>query len=318
VVQSNRAHRYTVPITVGGVQIEAALDSGSTGLRILPGVVPAAAQESSGRRSTYGYGNGVQFVGVVAEADMTIGVSGHAKFQQIVTVGCLPGLSTCQATMVKPEEFGIESEGLPNEGFKAILGINMASDIVPNPLMVLGAKRWIVELPRPREGKPGRLVLNPTDAEVADYKLLQIDGQFANQHGGLHDAIEGCLLNQATKESICGPTHLDTGAPRMQVQMSDPPERWPPRTRVTMTFFDKNKPVIAADFSIGEGPGSPLLFRSQPQPPAPAPAPGSGLRFRSRPQPQAPGTTIYLGILPYFAFSALYDPEAKIIGLKAR
>jgi hypothetical protein len=69
---------------------------------------------------------------------------------------------------------------------------------------------------------------------------------------------------------------------------------------------------------IGEGPGSPLLFRSQSQPQPQAPAPGSRLLFRSQPQPQAPGTYIYLGILPYFAFSTLYDPEAKIIGLKAR
>jgi hypothetical protein len=297
VVQTNGQHRYTVPITVGGVQIEAPLDSGSTGMRILPGVVPAQAEQSSGRRTSYSYDNGVEFDGVVVEADMTLGASGRVKFQQIEKVGCKPGLAACQATRVRPEEFGIESGGLPNEGFKAILGINMASDAAPNPLMALGVKRWIIELPRPGEDKPGRLVLNPGDAEVADYKLFRIDGQFANRRGGLHDAIQGCLVNQATKKSFCGPTDLDTGFPGMEVVISDAPEAWRPQTQATMAFFDKNKPVIGADFVVGDGPGSRLTFR---------------------PEPRAMVAHLLLGTLPYYAFSVLYDPAAQTVGLKAR
>jgi hypothetical protein len=297
VVQSNRQHRYTMAITVGGVPIEAAIDSGSTGLRILPGVVPAVAEQSTGRRTSYSYGNGVEFDGAIVEADVTIGAAGRVRFQQIDKVGCRPGLRGCQATQVKPEEFGIESGGLPNEGFKAILGINMASDIAPNPLMALGARRWIIELPRPGDGQPGRLVLNPSDAEVAGYRLFRIDGQFARQRGGLHDAIAGCLINKAIQKSVCGPTHLDTGFPGMEVVMSDPPEAWRPRAPVTMTFLDEGKPVIGADFAIGEEPGS---------------------RFKFRTQPGTPGAQILLGTLPYYAFSVLYDPESKTVGLKAR
>jgi hypothetical protein len=301
VVQSNRQHRYTVPITVGGVQIEAPLDSGSTGMRILPDVVPAAAEQSSGRRTRYSYGNGVFFGGTVVEADMTIGgpggVSGRVRFQQIDKVGCIPTHPACQWTWVKPEEFGIESGGLPNEGFKAILGINMASDMAPNPLMVLGAKRWILELPRPVESKPGRLILNPTDAEVAGYTLFRIDGQFANQRGGWHDAIAGCITNNATRKSFCGPTHLDSGAVGVDISTSDPPEDWGQQTPVTMAFLDEGKPVMSADFTVGATPGSRLKFS---------------------PQPGAPGVQILLGTIPYYAFSVLYDPAARTVGLKAR
>jgi hypothetical protein len=298
VVQSNGVHRYGVPITVGGVQIEAGLDTGSTGLRILPGVVPATAVQSSGHRTSYSYDNGVQFDGTMVEADMTIGVSGKVKFEQIDKVGCKPGLRTCQAVTVKPEEFGIQSGGLPNEGFKAILGINMADDTAPNPLMAMGVKRWIIDLPRPGQGETGRIVLNPTDAEVADYRLFRIDDQFVGSHGGLHDAIQGCLVNKTTKHSYCGPTDLDTGAPGVQVATSDT-QPWQPQTPVTIAFLDNGKPVIGADFTVGQGPGARLSFRAPP--------------------PRRPSASnIYLGILPYFVFSTLYEPEARSVGLKAR
>jgi hypothetical protein len=297
VVLSDGEHRYVVSITVGDAQIDAGLDSGSTGLRILPGTIPAGSEQPSGRRNTYSYDSGTEFSGVIAEADMTIGVSGRAKFQQIEKVGCRPVLRTCPASKVKPEQFGIQGSGLPGEGFKAILGINMASDDAPNPLVALGVRRWIIELPRPGEGKPGRLVLNPSDEEVADYKVLAIDGQFGDQRGGLHDAVQGCLVNQANNRSYCGPTDLDTGAPGIQIATSEATDRWAPQAPVTMAFYQKGKAAVGAAFAVGDGPGARVTIRSE---------------------PRARGSHIFLGILPYFAFSVLYDPHGKSIALKPR
>lgn len=294
---SDGERRYVVPITVGGTPIDAGLDSGSTGLRILPGAVPAGSEQLSGRRNTYSYDSGTEFSGRIAEADVTIGVSGRAKFQQIETVGCRSDLRACPAARVKPEQFGIQGSGLPGEGFKAILGINMASDDAPNPLVALGVRRWIVELPRPGEGKAGRLVLNPTDEEVADYKILAVDSQFADLHGGLHDAVQGCLVNQTTKRSYCGATDLDTGAPGIQIATSDAADKWPPQTPVTMAFYQKGKPTVGATFTVDGEPGARITIRSE---------------------PRARGSRIFLGILPYFAFSVLYDPKARIIALKPR
>lgn len=297
VILSDGERRYAVPISVGGVRIEASLDSGSTGLRVLPGVVPAASERLSGHRTTYSYDSGTQFGGEVAEADLIIGVMGRAKFQQIDKVGCRIGV-VCPAAKVNPDQFGIQGSGLPNEGFKAILGVNMASDETPNPLIAMGVKRWIIELPRPGQNETGRLVLNPTDDEVAGYRIFPTDRQFRDQRGGLHDAIAGCLINQTTKRSICGPTDLDTGAPAIQVGMRDAPDAWKPQTPAMMVFLDKGQPAIGAQFTLGQGPGTHMTMRSQPNGPAEA--------------------HIFLGILPYFVFSALYNPGVETVGLKAR
>lgn len=297
VVLSDGERRYVVPIVVGGVQIDAGLDSGSTGLRILPGVVPATSEQASRHRNTYSYDSGTEFSGVIAEADMTIGVTGRAAFQQIDKVGCKAGFRTCPAAKVKPDQFGIQGSGLPGEGFKAILGINMARDDAPNPLMALGAKRWIIELPRPGDDKPGRLVVNPTDAEVAGYAMISLDPRFGDERGGLHDAVQGCLINQTNKRSYCGPADLDTGAPGIQIATSDPEDAWRTGAPATMAFYEKGKPVTGADFVVNQGPGAHVAIRHE---------------------PRAQGARVFLGILPYFAFSALYDPEARAIGLKAR
>lgn len=297
VVLSDGEHRFTIPIIVGGVQIEAGLDSGSTGLRILPGVVPASAEQHIGHRETYGYDSGTEFEGPIVEADTTIGIGGRSRFQQIDIVRCHNGARSCPAARVKPAEFGIQGSGLPGEGFKAIIGINMAADSAPNPLVALGARRWIIELPRPGDDKPGRLVLNPADAEVAEYKTMHIDAQFSDQRGGLHDAVQGCLVNQSNKRSYCGPADLDTGAPGVQVATPGPTNPWEAQAPATMVFYEKGQPIIGAEFKVEGDPGARVTIRSEP---------------RSR------LTRLYFGILPYYAFSVLYDPQAKAIGLKPR
>ncbi len=237
VVLSDGQHRYTVPITVGGTLVEAGLDTGSTGVRFLPGVVrEQVAEHATGRHSSYSYANGIEFDGSLVEGDVTFGVSGRLKFEQIEKIHCRPGLKTCQLSSVKPEEFRIESGGLPNEGFKAIVGLSMGRDESPNPLMALGVKRWIVELPRPGEDKPGRIVLNPTDAEVTDYKLFHIDSRFSEARGAQHDAVEGCVVNKSTKRADCGATILDSGAPWIQMatpEFPDKPAAWGPQTPAT-------------------------------------------------------------------------------------
>jgi len=58
------------------------------------------------------------------------------------------------ASLVSAAQYGIQGDGLPGEGFVAIMGVNMGHDPVPNPLIALGVKRWIVELPRPGETTP--------------------------------------------------------------------------------------------------------------------------------------------------------------------
>jgi hypothetical protein len=294
VILSDGEHRYTVQIQVGSTTIEAGLDSGSTGLRILPGVLKPGEVQASSRGVSYNFTSGTQFDGVIAEAQTTIGLSGPVKFQQIEKVGCRPGES-CPAKRVSLEQFGIQGSGQPGEGFKAILGINTGPQAVANPLMQLGVRRWIIELPRRGVGRRGRLVLNPGEAETADYKVFHTDTGAGG--GGGHDAISACLINQTSRQSYCGPGVFDTGAPNIQIAASAPGPPWPASTSVTLAFMDGGKPALGAAFMVGAGPGTRLTTLERPRLRAPR---------------------LLLGILPYYAFSVLYDPQAQIVGLKTR
>src|SRR5258708_8691166 len=204
-VLSNGALRYAVPIRVGRTALLASLDTGSTGLRILPGALAPADAAVSAEPETYGYASGSRYEGVVGEASVAIGAAeGTAQIHLIRGIGCFAYLPHCPASRTTLAQYGIAGGGLPGEGFKAILGIDMAPGRVGNPLRSLGVRRWIVELPRPGEGD-GRLVLNPTQAETEGYAMLPLAAPYAHERGGgLHDAVPGCLSNAAPHARACG------------------------------------------------------------------------------------------------------------------
>lgn len=301
VVLSNGEHRYAVPIKVGGTPIEAGLDSGSVGLRILPNVLADGDAQATRRRDTYAYGAGAKLDGVVADATVAVGdLQGRATVQLVDRVGCSFEKPRCAAKSVTLAKYGIQGDGLPGEGFKAILGVNMARADVDSLFRSIGARRWIIELPRPGEARPGRIVLNPTDAEVEGYVRLPVLDAFSDRRGGAHDAVAGCLAKETNRQRICGAVILDTGAPGLRVAGRDidgPP--WPNETPAQLVFADASGKVQAAERLV-------IGRRAQ----------ASHLSFE--PRPQARVTIIYAGLAPYFAYSVLYDPEHGTIGLKPR
>lgn len=297
VVLSDGARRYAVPIRIGGSEIEAGLDSGSTGLRILPGAVTAADETRGRERSDYSYESGARLEGVVAQGTLTIGAaSAPITFQAIEAVGCTAQKPRCPASRVAPAAYGIQGDGLPGEGFKAILGINMADAEVANPLRALGARRWIIELPLPGGGRPGRLILNPTAEETAGFVTFPIERRFAAQHGGMHDGLPACLTNSQTRQQFCGPALLDTGAPGVEV-INGRGAPWPNQTPAEVAFGDQGAPRTSAAFQIGRRDFASRLTY--------VPAPVDDVR-------------LHLGLLPYFAYDVLYDPEAGAVGLRPR
>jgi hypothetical protein len=301
VVLSDHAPRYTLPIKVGGTVIEAGLDTGSTGLRILPGVLADADAKASSRGETYAYGSGAKYDGVGGEGVLAIGgLEKTASLQLIQRVGCVERIPNCPASRVPQGRYGIQGDGLPGEGFKAILGTNLSQANIDNPLVALGVRRWIVELPRPGEDKPGRLILNPTDDEVRGYVMLPMIMADRAPRGGLHDAVPGCLTNTASKAKACGPLSLDSGAPGIQVANGGlGGQPWPPGTPATISFYDAaGHPQAAEALTIG--------LRQH----------ASHLSFNS--QPRFEGPAIYTGIAAYLGFSVLYDAEHGRIGLKPR
>jgi hypothetical protein len=298
---SNGARRYAGPVRVGGTALLAALDTGSTGLRILPGVLAPADAAASTEAEVYGYASGSRYEGVVGDAALTIGgAGGRGPVHLIRSIGCFAYLPRCPASRTTLEKYGIASDGLPGEGFKAILGVDMAPGRVGNPLRFLGVQRWIVELPRPGEGQ-GRLVLNPTPEETDGYVMVPLAAPYAHERGGgLHDAVPGCLTNPGVRTRACGVVLMDTGAPGLSVANGPlGAEPWPDGTAAVLELFDAQGGLAAREaLTIG--------LRDQ------------GTRLSYRRETRVYGVVIYAGIAPYFAYSVLYDPKRQMIGLKPR
>jgi hypothetical protein len=300
VVLSDGTRRYGIPITVGGTQIEAGLDTGSTGLRVLPNVLAAADATGGGHDDRYSYGAGTEFTGEIGKGQLGIGgLAAISTLQLIHGVDCVQSNPHCPASRVSLAQFGVQGNGLAGEGFRAIIGVNMAEADVASPLTALGAKRWIVELPRPGSGIPGKLVLNPTDEELKDYVRLPVLRVFAAQRGGLHDAVSGCLINVTTKDKSCGATMMDTGAPGITLTNGTLGHTaWDNGTPAALALFDANAARAVAYFTVG--------LREH----------ASRLSFEEKPQPRQ--TVIYAGLTPYFAFDVLYDPAGGEIGVRPR
>lgn len=302
VVLSDGTRRYGVPIRVGQTEIEAGLDTGSTGLRILPNVLKEGDAQPTSRRDSYRYGAGAKLDGGVATASVAVGaLQGETTVQLVQRVGCVDEKPRCAAGSVSLSQYGIQGNGLPGEGFKAILGVNMASADVASLFKGIGARRWIVDLPRPGEPGSGRIVLNPTDAEVQGFTTLPIIDSFSDAHGVLHDSLRGCLLNDNSHQKICGAVILDTGDPGVRVASPtlSASRPWPDETPATLLLADAAGQVrVAEAFVIGRRDHA------------------SHLTFVER--PGAPTTFVFTGLTAYFAYSVLYDAEHGVVGFKPR
>ncbi|WP_375394863.1 hypothetical protein [uncultured Sphingomonas sp.] len=289
VTLSDGTHRFGVTLTIDGRPIEAGLDTGSTGLRVMARGLPGSTAKGSPTR--YFYAVGTQFEGEAITLPIALGsVSGSVKIQRIDRLSCTAAKPDCPVRRNDdPATFGIQGNGLPDEGFVAILGVNFRRDVVPNPFEALGVRQWIVELPRPGDPAPGRIVLNPTPADLEGYRryrLLDDDNSLA-----------GCLSGAAPLGRTCGPATIDSGAPGLRVVAASPHRPVPPGTPATLTLGDGHDQA-SMDIETDR--------REQ----------ASHLTFEQRPDIQA--TRLFFGISPYFHWSVFYDAEAHMIGLRPR
>jgi hypothetical protein len=299
VTLSNGDRRFAIPLKVGSTVIEAGLDSGSTGLRILPGTLQPADAASTGDSDHYAYGSGTEFIGETGKGTLAVGdASGTISLQLIKAKDCVNGIPNCPASKIPMEQFGIQGDGIPGAGFKAIFGVNMAEAEINSPLAAIGVKRWIIELPR-TPAETGRLVLNPDEDEIKNFVMLPILDTYRSQRGGLHDAVTGCLVSQASKVNVCGALMMDTGAPGIMVTNGGlGSEPWPNGTPAALGFYDGKTPRAMESLTIG--------LREH----------ASRLNFNR--EENMRGVVIYAGLSPYFAFDVLYDPQSRAIGLKPR
>ena len=298
-VLSDGTVRYWIPVRIGNSRpVETMLDSGSIGLRILPGAVSSDNYNMTERPSTYGYGSGVRLNGNVATARVQIGgMAGEAPvaIQVVRTIDCFEKKPKCPASRIPQEAYGLGGDGLANQGFKAIIGIEMPppgkEQPVVNPITHIGGETWIIILPLPGQSAPGKLIIDPDASELAGFAM------FTHL---VKETVSGCLQNETTGKRFCGPVVFDTGAPGTSVNTGQVVRQieWPQGTRGSYSFADDSGATLRMRFTVGRA------------------TPGSHVTLR--PENGRPPATIAGGIVPYFAFAVLYDTKVHAIGLKRR
>lgn len=294
--------RFTVTVSIGGgVPFEAMIDSGSKGLRLTPSLAMRQADRytKSGRVVSTRFASGLITRGEVSTAEVSVGGAAPAT----VTIQAIDGLS-CMAERPRcgiggpPEDFRIGGVS-PTDGFEAVLGIGLRLNSFGNPLSGTASGRWIVILPRPGEPGPGKLILNPDEADMAGFTLFQLAPASApggGNTGWLDEELTACLISELSARQWCGDAVLDTGAPNVYLHTDEEPPPWR-RDESMRVELGQGERRLTFRYRMQQGPGAAL--------------------YRLR---RAGGETekVNLGILPYYYYAVYYDGRGGVIGLKAR
>jgi hypothetical protein len=290
--------RYSVAIAIAhGAAIDAMLDTGSVGLRVLAAAYPDsgnhAALAAAPVESRYGYGSGVSLNGVDIQDDVSVGRPGNISLQLVKDAGCLPGHPNCPASRLDSADYRIGGNGAPGAGYTAILGIGAAhgnAGGLPNPLHALGYSGWTVELPRPGEAAPGRLTLYVAPFTPADFTPLTSDA---------FGRVSGCLTQQGGSTGpVCALMAFDTGAPGVLIHSPDvdTPSSWPIGTTAALGFA--NTPLPNIEFVSGP--------------------PGAATYVGWRQPDGRRAVVIASGTLAYFYYVFLYDSNGRVVGVSPR
>jgi predicted aspartyl protease len=283
--------RYSVPVKIGTVTIDTMLDTGSTGLRVLPGVLGSSDYAPTSASSAYDYGSGALLSGAVAKGSVQLGDLAPAtvRFEAVDKIGCTAARPHCPASRMAQSDYGIGGSGFAKTGFKAIIGTRFGSAEVDHPFEPLGVDRWIVELPK--AGEAGRLILNPTAEEAAGYTLFRMPDNRTS-------AIPACLIRLDTSDKVCGRLLLDTGAPGILVENKGPAAGlpWARGTAAAIVVQNGDGVEMSLRFTVGASRNDVLALD-----------PNAHLPF-----------TRISGLVPFVAWSVFYDNKTRVIGLKAR
>lgn len=279
------ARRFSVTVTINGQPVEAALDTGSVGLRVLAPTLPL---KGGSDRLRIGYNSGVEFEGPAVRADVGYATlpAAAVRVQRIDRVACRKDMPQCEAAGVDLASYRIMADRVAGQGFAAILGIGLREDRLGHPLLQAGVRRWIVDLPR-RTGETGRLVLNPTDAEVARYKQVQFLPA--------RNEVPGCITTATTR--VCGPVMVDTGAPGITLFGGSETDVLPQGTEAVLALVDRSG-TVEMPVTIGRRDQAAAMRRRAPRPDA--------------------KMSLSFGIAPYLRWSILYDAGARTLGVADR
>ena len=291
-IMRDGAIRYGVWVKVGERSVLALLDTGSTGLRILPSVFRG---DPVGVPTEAVFGSGARLRGVAVRMPVAIGGrAGTAAVEVVQDLDCVEERPDCDVARLGGESYLIGGDGFSSEGYSAILGIGLPfrGTDVGNPLAELGVTRWIVDLPRPYAAAEGHLILDPEPRHRDGFSMLERHG-FADG--------DGCVRAAPMAKEACGSVLFDTGGPAVSVSLAEikAESAWPRGTAGAFTFKAEGR-SIPLDFETGRTGG---MIGGLVSPPAPH---------------DPPGAFILAGVEPYFSYDLLYEPESHRVGLKKR
>ncbi|HET9159937.1 MAG TPA: hypothetical protein VFN88_04950, partial [Caulobacteraceae bacterium] len=147
---SDGTWRYGVRITVGGKPVLAGIDTGASGLRVMPDAAVGMRAEETAQAEVFAFGSGARPAGVIGRAEISLGaLSAPISVHLVKDVTCITSKPNCPGRLGKG--YGFLGNGLVGEGFRVLLGGSMGPTTVDTPLLAAGAQRWILELPRPGE-----------------------------------------------------------------------------------------------------------------------------------------------------------------------
>lgn len=294
--------RYSVTVKIGTRAVEAELDTGSVGLRVMPGVLGNDDARLTDTPSQEKYGSGVHLQGHIAQADVGFGQGRRrVPIQWVDTVSCDPQRPKCMAASVPQQDFLIGGgDPRKGEGYKAILGIGMHRSTAINPLLAMGG-RWLVLLPLPGQSAPGQLIINPTPEESQGFRAVSLQRVAARPGDRVpywkDHALQGCLSRTDTGEEQCANSILDTGAAGFRVTAASGHPAWPEGVPAHYSLLMADGTQLGQHFRV-----------SQKSP--------DYVRFSG--DKGTPFTGINAGLLTYFDNAVLYDQHAGLIGLRAR
>lgn len=206
----------TLLVSVNGVQNQVILDTGSWGLRMLPGALKNANLILTQKLLGYNYGSGTGEIytrGREVNATFSIGsLSTPAPIHLML-------IDTIRRSLSDPGRSTLDSVAIPNAHFRSFAGIlgvglrNGSSLDVASPLAQLpGTASFIVRFPVYGQAS-GKLIMNPNQDELSGFTFFSLTkGLYPLPNGlpsWLDNQVNGIALLNGSP--VRAPTLLDTG-----------------------------------------------------------------------------------------------------------
>ncbi len=289
-ILSNGMGRYSIPMDIEGRKMDVMLDTGSVGLKYLD-----LGGMTHGEIKIFGYSSGVIFHGSIAARKIMIGSKGaNVPIQDVVKLSCAAEQPHCPANMLSSDKYRIGGSGLPNEGFGAIIGIapDHGDNVWVNPLTRIG-RSWTIDLPLPHSDSDGRLLIDPSSDIQSKYAEVQKPVGSASLGEPFRASADGCVTADGVKP-LCGPISFDTGSVGVNISGHGASALTGKDVQIHIHLADKSELVFSPSRVAQGAPAGKVIGT------------------------EAKSTVISAGVLPYFAFSVLYDVEQNRLAVRLR